>query len=325
MSIFTRGVRLLLNHKKAVLYAYAANLLAAALVLVPFAVQFQESLGPGLLRSEMVDAIDYDWHELMQDRGDRLLRSFTPAVTGVGPFAQNLDALVTGKLLEFPPAIVAVGLLYILLNTFVSAAAIGSFALDPRGTSFKEFLRTGGEFFGRFFRLALLALAAFAAFRSMVFEPVRELIESATADLTVDRTVFFWTFSAFVAGLVLLAVINMVFDYAKIVTAAEDRTSVFLASLSAATFCVTNALPAFGLHALIGFAGVLWMALLVTAEQWIPQTGWWGIAAAIAVQQIHLIGRLAVRFLFYTVQMEFFLDRESLYRPEREATGAGHM
>lgn len=311
-----RGLRLLLAHKKAILLAYALNLALAVVVVAPFASSFEKSLGGGLYRTSMVERIDYDWYSLVQDGGDQLLASFSPAVTGFGPFLRNLDGLVLGRLDRLPPLLVAVGLLYILLNTFLSAAAFGSFAKDPKGLSFRDFHRRGGEFFGRFLRLTLLSLLSFAILSAWIMEPVRDLTDRITDGVSVDRSVFQWDLATFLVLLFLLSILNMVFDYAKIVTTTEDRSSVFLSLLSASTFCVTYAAPVYVLHLSIAALGVVWILCWVTLEQWVPQTAWAGVLFAIGLQQICFIGRLAFRFYFYSTQMEFFLENELLYRGE---------
>ncbi len=317
-STLKRGLRLLSVHKRFVLLAYSLNLGVALLVLVPFADSFQKSLGKGLHRTEMVEGIDYDWYTLIQDRGDELLATFSPSVTGFGPFLRNLDGLVLAKLAQLPPALLAAGFFYILLNSYVSAAVFGCFATGSKRLPSRDFFRIGGEFVGRFFRLTLLSLLSFFLLFSWILLPLLDLVERISENASTDRSAFRWEFAAFVVTLVLLSLLNLVFDYTKIVTATENRTSVFLSFLSALTFCVTYAAPVCGLYVSIASMGALWTLLWVTLEQSIPQTTWVAILAAITCQQICFAGRLAFRFFFYSAQTEFFLDHEMLYREDRD-------
>lgn len=313
-----KGARLLRAHKKAVFFAWLLNLLTAGLLFFPFLQTLDESLGRGLYRETMVETIDYDWQELFLDNSNRLASTFTPSVAGLGPFARNLEALLDGKLTALPLPIVLTAALYLLLNAFVTAAAVGSFAVDPQGTSFREFFRTGGEFLGRFFRLTILALLGFWLLRAVAAAPLERFVEAVTASASVDRTVFYWDLTRYAVVFGLMILLNMAFDYARIVAAVEDRTSVLLGFLSALTFCLAYLLPALALYLLIGAAAVGWAMLGVAMEQWIPQSSGFGVLAAFLAQQVYMVGRLGFRFYFYAAQMEFFLEREGLYRLERE-------
>ncbi len=252
------GWKLLRRHKKAVIYFYLANLLVASLLLFPFMQVFEDSLGPGLYREKLVGDLDYDWYGLVQDRVTGFASTFTPWVLGAGPFARNLELLLDGELTELPWAIVSLGALYILLNSFLLAAAVGSFALEPQGTSIRQFFRNGGMFFGRFFRLAVLAVLAFWFVASWMVEPLGDLGEYLTNQALTDRGAFFWNLARYLIVLGIFLFLNMLFDYAKIKTAIENRTSVLLAFISAVRFCVTYFFSAFGFYLLITALGLAW-------------------------------------------------------------------
>ncbi len=309
------GWRLLKRHKKAVLLYYLSNLLAASLLLALFMPAFEQSLGPGEYRERLVERLDYDWYELFRDRAGRLAWSFSPSVTGFGPFARNLDTLLTGRWGALPREVLALGLLYLLINCFLTAAAVGSAAVDPKGTPFREFFRTGGEFFGRFFRLSLLSLACFWALYGLATGPLQAWLNQFSEAAGTDRTAFLWGFSGLLLGGMLLGWLNLVLDYSKVITAVSDRSSVVLAFFSAFFFCATHAFPVAGLYLLLSLLGLVWVGVMTGLEGVIPQSTGLAILAAVGVQQLYLLGRLTLRFTFYTSQMEFYLRYEGLYRP----------
>ncbi len=309
------GWGLLARHKKAVVFYYLSNLLLASLLLFPFVDAFEGSLGDGDYREKMVERLDYDWFELLQDRAQGLASTFSPSVTGWGPFARNLETLLSGKWGSLPLEILGIGLLYLLANSFLTAATLASVAIDPGGNSIREFLRLGGEFWGRFFRLSLLSLTCFGLAYWILLGPLHSWTQTMSGGASVGRDAFLWSFSGLLLGGVILAAINLVFDYAKVITASSDRTSVILASLSALFFWFNHLLPAAGLYLALSLLGLLWIALMTTLEGVIPQAAGLGIVAALIVQQIYMVGRLALRFYFYTAQLEFYLAREGLYRP----------
>ncbi len=316
LGILKQGWYQLGNHKKTVFYFYCANLLVAALLLVPFMQVFEDSLGPGLYRDKLVGQLDYDWYTLFTDRVTGFASTFTPWVLGAGPFARNWEVLLDGDLTELPWVIVSLGALYTLLNSFLLAAAVGSLALDPEGTSFREFFRNGGMFFGRFFRLAVLAVLAFWFVGSWIVEPLSDLVEKLTNAAVTDRGAFYWNVTHYVIVLVIFLFLNMLFDYAKIKTALEDRTSVVVAFFSALKFCTTSFFSSFGFYLLITVVGLACVVLYTGIEWLLPQQGWLTILLAAIVQQLYMMGRLTVKLLFYSGQMQFYLKRTETLFPE---------
>ncbi len=307
------GWELRRRHKKAVIYFYLANLLVASLLLFPFMQVFEDSLGPGLYREELEGDLDYDWYGLFQDRVTGFASTFAPWVLGAGPFARNLELLLDGELTELPWAIISLGVFYILLNSFLLAAAVGSFALEPQGTSIRQFFHNGGMFFGRFFRLAVLAVLTFWFVGTWMVEPLGDLAEYLTNQALTDRGAFYWNGARYLIVLGTFLFLNMLFDYAKIQTAVENRSSVLLAFLSAVRFCVRNLFAAFGFYLLITVLGLAWVILYTGIEGLLPQQSWGAILLAIIGQQLFLMGRLVVKLLFYSGQMQFYLRKEMSY------------
>jgi hypothetical protein len=269
---------------------------------------FEDSLGPGLYRDKLEGRLDYDWYTLFTDRETGFASTFSPWVRGVGPFARTLERLLDGELTRLPGVIVSLGVLYILLNSFLLAAAVGSLALDPQGTSFREFFRNGGMFFGRFFRLAVLAILTFWLVGSWIVEPLSDLGEKLTNAALTDRGAFYWNLTRYLIVLVIFLLLNMLFDYAKIKIALEDRTSALVAFLSALKFCAAHFLISFGFYLLIVALGLVWVVLYAGIEWLLPQQGWLTILLAAIVQQLYMLGRLTVKLLFYSGQMQLYLS-----------------
>ncbi len=317
-----RGWRRLRCHKKAVACVYLANLLVAGLLAIPFLKTVDRSLGDGVYRQKLANNLDYDWLMLFRDRVSGFASTFDPTVLGLGPFARNLQALLDGKLAEFPWALLVLGGIYIFLSSFLLAAALSSFALDPKGTTIRRFFHNGREFFSRFFRVTILALLTFGLVIGWIVQPLASLVNHIAAGALTEVHVFVWNLLRYVFLVVILTFLNMVFDYTKIKTALEDRTSVFLAVLSSSTFCITNFLPAYGLYLLITGIGALWVLIYGLVDFLLPQRSWWTILLAFGWLQFYILGRLTIKLLFYSSQMQFLSEREGLRRAI-EAAPAG--
>ena len=300
------GWSVLRRHKKAVVCLYLSNLALASLLLFPFMEIFEQSLGPGLYRDTLAGQLDYDWYLLFQDRARGFAATFTPAVLGAGPFAESVQMLLEGRLTELPRGILSIGSLYLVFSSVVLAAAVGSFALDPDGTSVRGFLKTGAMFFGRFFRLSLLTILVFWFVKSWVVEPSAELLAYAQSQATTDIGAFGWELARYLFLAMVFLVVNMVSDYAKIKTAVENRTSVVLAFVSSAVFCRRHFLRAYGFYALILTIGVLWTVTYVGLEHFWPRHGGLALLGTLLLQQVFILGRMALKLLSYSGQMHLY-------------------
>jgi hypothetical protein len=302
------GLNLLLRHKKAVLALYMVNLGLLLVLVMPFMGVLEDSLGSGIYGEKLIRDLDYDWLNLFRERAKGAASTFSPTVTGLGPWFKSQESLLDGGLLSLPIEILVMAAVYLLINSYLTGAALGSMVMDPRGTTVKEFFRTGGEFFGRFFRLSLLSVCLFWFLYSWVVNPVRILVEDLTREASVDTTIFLWKLATYIATMLLFLVVNLVLDYAKIVTVAGDRTSILLAAASGVSFVFGNFQKTVTLYVTIGFFGVVAICLVSFLEGGLPQTTAFGILAAFAVQQIYVFLRLGLRLYFYSSETKLFIQ-----------------
>lgn len=318
-----RGLKLLGRHKKAVVLLYLANLGTAAILALPLMHLLDESLGAGLYRQKLLESLDYDWLTVFQERAVGYATAFDPSVLGAGPFFQHIEALLEGRILKLPWELVALGGLYAVLNAFLLGAALGSFALDPAGASLREFFRTGGTFFGRFFRISLLGLLCYALLTASLGG-----LFARAADLFTQgaRTEMPFLAASVVPYALLLPVFmaaNMVFDYTRLKTAQEDRTSVLLAFFSAFFFCLRRPATTFGLYLLLALVGLMGIFLYVSIEAVWPAGTRASILLFFLFQQAFIVGRLSLRLLFHASQLQVLVEEQSFDRTVRASCVKG--
>ena len=309
MALLRRGLQLLGRHKKAICFSYLLNLSLAGILLPSFLRNFDRSLGQGLYREKLIGKLDYDWLSLFRERFPDFGSDFGSTTLGLGPFAHNLETLLDGKMGSGPAMLAALGGLYLLLHSFLLGAALGSFCRDPQGTSLREFFRTGGVFFGRFFRTSLLAVTLFTLLTLLIAQPSLDWVARLTQNAFTEVPILAARLIRYLLLLVLFLFLNMLMDYTKLRIALEDRTSVILAFLSATTFCLRNFFFTYGLYLLIVVLSVLWVLFYSVVEYALPQESWPLITVAFLWQQFYLLGRLSFKLLFYSTQAQVLVDR----------------
>ncbi len=314
LKALSLGLATLRLHKKSIVLPYLANLLVGLTLAVPFAFQFEAMLDEGAYHQRMLAGMDFVWTEWFRDQDSGLGSTFGPTLLGMAPFLHHLELILTGDLFRLPVLLLTVGLLYLLVHSFMTASILGSLANDPGGTTVREFLKNGSEFFGRILRVRLLSLSVLALGVWLIGLPMGEWAVHLALTAPTDRRAFGIAVGFQGLVLVVLLCLKLLSDYAKITVAQQDRSSVFLAYLSALGFCLSNFLPAAGLYLSLVAAGVVWALLHTGLDSLMPQASALGILSGLLLQQVYIGGRLAVRACFLCSQSHFFLQRERLSR-----------
>jgi len=158
-------------------------------------------------------------------------------------------------------------------------------------------------------RLGLFALVAYALLFELVHGWLFDgLYERVTRDFTVERSAFFVRVALYLVFGLLVAVVNLVFDYAKIRAVVEDRRSMVGALRAGARFVWRHRAATAGLYLAVGalFAVVLAAYAAVAPGVWGPG---WSTARGLAIAQLYVLARLWVKLVFYASQTSLFQQR----------------
>jgi hypothetical protein len=161
-------------------------------------------------------------------------------------------------------------------------------------------------YFWRFLRLGVVAAAAywflFAYVHGWLFA---DLYPRLTRDLSVEREAFAWRAALYVVFVLLLVLVNLIFDYAKIRTVVEDRRSVLGATGAALAFLTRRGGRATALYALNGVTFAALLAIWAVVAPGADGSGaavWMGFALA----QLYVLARLLLKLQFMASQVALF-------------------
>ena len=288
----------------------ACVFVATLAIALPFSIVLRESLrasfGHSLAANEAARGVNHEWWTEYSSRASGLESTFTTSTIGFAAVLDNLSALVDRE--RRPGAIVWIGAAYLLLWLFLSGGIIDRLARN-RPIRSHGFFAACGVYFGRFLRLApLIALTYYALFRYVHTWLFDDLYPGVTRELSVERTAFMWRLALYAVFGLLLAAVNMLFDYAKVRAVVEDRRSMIGAVAASVRFLKRNAAAAVTLYFLNGLLFVAVVALYAMAA---PGAGPAGpmMWAGIAVSQLYLAARLWVRLVFLASEVSLFQNR----------------
>jgi len=311
MTALFKGLWRVISAPGLVLWLWMVSFALALPAAWMMADTLEESIGASLVDEKMTQSFDVGWFGEFKAAARGLETTFSPTIVGAGAFYNNLEMWLEGGLFDAFPGLVGLGLLFAAVWALFMGGILDRFS-EPGRFGLSRFFSSGGRFFFRYLRLAVFAgLLYYLVYRFSGWLFSR--IEEATIDVTVERTVLIYTVLAAGLVVILLGFVNMVFDYAKIVTYKEDRRSVILAAVKAFGFVLTHPVKTVGLYFGLGAVGVVMLAIYAWIAPGANQSTFTGVVFAFCVGQAFLISKLMLRLTFYASQMELYgaISRQS--------------
>ncbi len=293
---FFQGCRAAVSSRAAVLVIYCAVTLIALVPAVSFRSAMNAALGSSVSAEALVSRFDF------QVVGD-LLRNH----------GKELSASLGGLL--------AVIVLSACVNLFFSGGIIS--AASTGETSLREFLRSCGEYVGRLVRVMLL-IAAIALVTLIGTVILLALVDGAMTGGASSEDALFWTIGVdvLVAG-VLLVILSLIDDYARIALVVDDEPSAFRSLKKSVAFVWSSKFAAAGLTLLIVLAWVV-LSLIYLAIEWgIGSSAATAVIGLIIFQQLLVAARVVLRIAGLGAETRLYQDRRNVMRGAMEDPGMG--
>ncbi len=302
------GVKRIYQAQRYIYVVYALNLAIALIFGVFLSLDIQSSLGNSLSAENLRQGWDALWFAGFQESARGIAKSFDPTISGIGAVFRGLDAVIRGDFLS-TGAVLGVALLYWGIWIYLSAGFIGMFYNGSFDGIFgQHFFAEAGRFFLRFFMLSLLALATYAVLFYALLPLANHFLDKALRDIIDEPRLFKYTAIKYALLWVVVLLINQVFDYAKIIVITHDvkKHDVLQIPLKALGFIFAHPLKVGLLFLLCGLTWLLWLAFytLIAPGAW--QSSWFTIIFGFFLGQFYIVGRIAIRCLFYAGQTALY-------------------
>jgi hypothetical protein len=313
LTALRAGFRSLGRNWGLVLLVLLGNLAFALVVAVPLSLQLEGDLAHRGASSAMMYGFDYDWWAQWSERQGGPPSLLSPDILGAGFAFRNLELLLKGSLpaglfargdrASLDPTILGLGALYLLLQVFLTGGLLGVFRAPTGGWTVRGLLHGSGFYFGRLFRVSLLALAA-AGVVFALYAPFARWMDGLAREAVSERTAIALTLGRHAVLLLALVVVHMVSSHAKVLVVREERLSSVLAFLSSLGFCARNAFAALGQYLVIGAVGIALVALFGALDARRAVIGWRSQLLALALFQTVVVARIALRLSLLAGQLE---------------------
>jgi hypothetical protein len=292
----------------------AVNLGVAALLALPLASRLEHDLENTAAASGMMYDFDYSWWSRWSDAQSGWTKALGPEILGVGFAFRNLDLLLRGELPArlfahgdalVDPVILAVGLLYLIVQTFLAGGVLGVLRGAQGSWTLRGLLHGSGFYFGRFLRLMLLALAAaWVLFRLNAF--LAPWVDERAAEAVSERTALVFLLGRNALLLLALLFLHMVSSVAKVIVVLEERSSAVLALLSSLAFCLANLRRAAGQYVVVLALGVAAVALWGAADGAWQTVGYRSQLVTLLLAEVLVLARIALRLALLGSQLSLY-------------------
>jgi hypothetical protein len=290
------------------------NLAFALVLAVPLAFQLERELENRGASSAMMYGFDFDWWSHWSERQEGPESALAPDLLGTGFALRNLELLLRGWLPAGlfargsgrPPvdaAVLGLGLLYLVLQAFLSGGIIGVFRRPRGGWTLRGLVHGCGFYFGRMLRLSLLALVG----AGLVFAlnvPFARFVDGLAREAVSGRTALALGLGRHALLLVALLLVHMVVSHARVLVVREERLSAVLAVLSSLGFCARRFLAASGQYLCLIVVAAALLALFAVLDSRLTVIGYRTQLVALALLEAFVAARIAARLWLLASQLE---------------------
>jgi len=293
-----------------VLWVYLGLVLLALPLTFAVRTSLDDSFGDSLVEQKLLEGFDLDWWGEFDFESSGLVKTFGPSVVGPIPVLTNLERLADGTLFHADWGILATGCLFLLFWAFLSGGILDRYALAGEVRSVGRLFSRGIYYFPRLIRLLVVTILLYIGLFRWVAEPLHEWVEEITRDTTVEKTAIVYTFVVYLLVGLILILMGMVMDYAKISLVVQDRRSALLSMLKGLSFVVKNFTRCLGLYLLLGLVALLVLVLYTAVAPGPGQSSSTTVALAFLVGQLYLLARIASKLWFLAGQTALFQSVE---------------
>jgi hypothetical protein len=325
MTSFKQGLAQVSRTKRMIFFAWFINVLFAMVLALPFLKQLDSYLRDTVMDEKILERVDPAWVENYRADMEKseFVRSLDYTMFGYAPFLNHLELQMNGAFVktlggflydffvrwELNPGSMSLlfflSLLYVCVNSFLAGGFIGVYAKEYR-SSFPEFLMEGARYFGKFFRISLVAMLIYFIFFSVIVDWINNSLPQWTQNSASETVPYTYYMIRNVVVLALIAFLSMIFDYTRIRMIVDDRTSALTATVAGARFATPHFLNTYGLYLLLTLVGIVFIVIYAILEKLIPQSSYWPLVLLFIVQQLYMLARFWLKASFYACQTTLY-------------------
>lgn len=310
LAALKEGITLATRHWRALLVVYLCNLALAGSVAIPVYKTLDANLSNSESAEKMAEGFDWLWYQEFissRDQADDVAASVRPWQQGVTTLLVNFERYVRGDLRSSLPAqLFWIGIIYLLVTTFLTGGILGLFAEEEARFTFRFFFDRAGRYFMILAAIIVVANIAYWLLWEVAGINWQRFVSYIRSEATTEWTPVLLDWLGAVLLLVIAFFIRMVMDYSRIAAVAWHKMGLLPALLGAIVFSLNNLKKTVGLFYLTTALAILLAAaygLLITTGSGATTSG---LIAMLLVQQGFIIATIWIRMVYLGGQLSFY-------------------
>lgn len=276
---------------------------------LPLAVVMEDTIrgdiGSSLVHRDLRTGLDLGWLDEFRDRSPGLAEALRPGRVSSAMVFETLELWVSGGWVSESRSLAAVGGLFLIIWILVQGGILTHLSSPDLRFGWGTFLGAGGTYFFRFLRLALMMGVAYYGVYKLAYW-LFPAIDDWTLDITSEKTVLGLHLVGLSAVVMLMAVVHLIADFARIATVREKRRSMILAVVRAIRQVGSHPIQALGVLGVMFLLLGLWQAIYFLVGPGVTGTSVLALVLAFSVGQVYLFGRWALRIARYGAEIALF-------------------
>ncbi len=278
ISIYRESIGNVYRCRRIIFYLWFINIVYALAIVLPVHLLLKNQTGQSLMNDRLLQSFDLLWIADM-----------------IFKYKEVLPLLLGWILLPV--------LLYLLLNVFLSGGMIAALKDQRILVRLPHFFHQSAWFFRRFLGLFLLSIPAYIVLVGIPFGIAGRILDIFTSDAATEWPLIISANIKLLVFFVFFTIVNMLFDYAKIITVASDAKSVFKIFWRAFKFVIRHFFGSWALYLTLAILFFLGSVVYMEIEQLLPSAALGWVVLIFIWQQVYLLFRLAMKMEFYAAQM----------------------
>ena|GEM_PF-1562961 len=310
LASLQKGICLASRHWRAMLVVYFFNLALAGAVALPV---FQ-AIDAGLSHTEsarpMAEGFDWLWLDEFRSSRDsdgELSTSVAAWQQGLTVLLVNFSRYVRGSLRsDLPSPLIWMGILYLLITTFLTGGILGLFAEQDARFSLRFFFDRAGRYFTILLGILVVAAIIYWLLWDVLGASWQQLVAGLRREATTEWTPVLLDWLGVLVLVAAAFFVHMVMDYARIASVAWEKLGLFPVVVGASFFCLRNLRKTLGLF----YATTLLAALIALSYGLLIKLG--GGASTVrlivmaVVQQGFILASIWIRMVYLGGQISFY-------------------
>lgn len=280
-EILVQSIRMVYSNKKFIFLFWFSNVLFAFALSLPIYNLIHDHLSHSIISNQLLSSFDIVWFN-------------------------QFNVLYQKSIAPIPSMLFAVCGIYIFLQIFFVGGLISVF-INKKKNHYVDFFYGSVKYFLRFTKIALISFSIyFVALSINVL--LNGLIVTYIIPVGNELILFLNQLGRYLLLLMMISIINIISDYAKVSAAVNDNYKAFPNMINAVRFVKSNFIKVFILFLIVSSFVAIGGILYNTIENFIPKTPVYMLLLTFIIQQMLIILRFVIRMIFYSTEVIVFND-----------------